>query len=327
MRIASPCTLALTLGAALTLALASPARAGTDVGVVVTGSTWMQPQVVSQLESWLTRHGHVLVQTPLPPEAINALNDCVVSGDQSCARSIVEQRARSSSIIYARVESRSNGSDTPDLTLTTYWLDKGHDAVAERKTCQRCTDQLLHTTADDILKKLVGGGDLGHVVLKSAPPGARISIDGQPTGITPLDWDLPPGKHAIRMDTPGRAAQSRDVDVIGNQSTLVVLTLPPLADTGEQSEGPSRVLPWTLLGVGGAAVVAGAALIVFSPSESPDKHFYYKTWPAGIGVAAGGAAAAAVGAYLLWFRTPSTSSTPVAAVTGDSAYVGWLGRF
>jgi len=62
MRIASPCTLGLTLGVAISLALAAPVRAGSDVGVVVTGATWMQPQVVAQLEAWLTRHGHILVQ-------------------------------------------------------------------------------------------------------------------------------------------------------------------------------------------------------------------------------------------------------------------------
>jgi hypothetical protein len=35
----------------------------------------------------------------------------------------------------------------------------------------------------------------------------------------------------------------------------------------------------------------------------------------------------AVGAYLLWSRSPQSASTPVASFTDDTAYVGWLGRF
>ena len=42
---------------------------------------------------------------------------------------------------------------------------------------------------------------------------------------------------------------------------------------------------------------------------------------------AAGVALGAVGAYLLWFRSPWTVSTPVASFTSDTAYVGWLGRF
>lgn len=50
------------------------------------------------------------------------------------------------------------------------------------------------------------------------------------------------------------------------------------------------------------------------------------TAPAGAAISIGGAVLAGVGAYL-WFRRPAATSSPVAAVTDDGAYVGWLGRF
>jgi hypothetical protein len=319
---------ALTL--ALLVALGSSARAETDVGVIVTGEGSMQPQLAAQIEGWLSQHGHTLVASPLPPEAITALIDCFVIEDQSCARGIVEKRAKSTTVVYARLDTKNNASNgTRDVTLTAYWFDKGHDAVAERKTCQRCTDQSLRTTADDIMKKLVGGGAVGHVKLKSAPPGARITIDGQPIGVTPLDWDLPSGKHTILMDKAGLKPASRDIVVASDRTELLVMTLVPSGhdDAGDGGDLP-RFVPLGTLAAGG--LLLGTGIVLYAIDEDPSlstKMTYSDTARAGVGFAIGGAVVGGIGAYLLWFRSPKTTSTPVAAFTSDTAYIGWLGRF
>jgi hypothetical protein len=233
-------------------------------------------------------------------------------------------------VVYARLDTKNNASNgTRDVTLTAYWFDKGHDAVAERKTCQRCTDQSLRTTADDIMKKLVGGGAVGHVKLKSAPPGARITIDGQAIGVTPLDWDLPSGKHTIVMDKTDRKPASRDIVVASDRTELLVMTLVPSGhdDTGDDGQLP-RFVPIGVLAAGGLLLGTGIVLIAIDedpvPSAPPK---IYDTGTTGAMLAVGGALVGGVGAYLLWFRSPKTASTPVAAFTSDSAYVGWLGRF
>jgi len=310
------------------LALASPARAGSDVGVVVTGETWMQTQVVAQLEGWLIQHGHTLLPSPLPPDAIKALDDCLSAAERSdCVRGVVEQRATASNLLYARLDTRSgngNGS-APDVTLAVYWSTKGHDTASLRKTCTHCTEQSLRAVADELLRKLVGGTELGHVVLKSAPPGARITIDGTAIGITPLDWDLPAGKHAIQMDKAGRTVASRDVTVQPGKSTLVVLTL--AVPEGEPSESETRLVPLGLMVTGGALIVTGAVLFAIDEDPTADKHYYRDTGPLGVGLAIGGVAIGLAGAYLQWFRPSPAASAPIAAFTGDRAYVGWSGRF
>jgi hypothetical protein len=321
MRLASLTT--GTLAVAVVLALTAPVRAEHNVGVVVTGESWMQSQLAAQIASWLSQHGHTPVASDLAPETQAALNDCLVMDDQTCARGVVEKAVRASSVLYARIDAHNNGSDAPDLTLTAYFFDRGHAAIGEKTTCQHCTDQSLRSTADEILQKLVGGGEPGHVTLKSAPPGARITIDGTAIGITPLDWDLPPGKHTIQMDLPGRKSGLRDHVVVSNKTDLIVMTLTP----DDRAEPRSRTIPLAMTIVGGAAVVTGAALIAFSPGPTANQRYYTRTWPPGIAVTAGGAVLAGAGAYLLWFRSPQTASTPVASFTGDTAYVGWLGRF
>jgi hypothetical protein len=285
----------------------------------------MQPQLAAQIEGWLSQHGHTLVPSPLPPEAITALVDCFALESQDCARDVIEKRARSSSIVYAHVETASNG--TRDVTLTAYWFDKGHDPVAERKTCEHCTDQSLRAIADELMKKLVGGAEVGHVKLKSRPAGARITIDGQPIGVTPLDWDLLPGKHTIHMEKTGVQPASRAIVVVSNRTDTLAMDLVP-GDDDHDGQQRSRTIPLTLLGVGGAALIGGAVLIAIDQDPVPSAPPRIRnTAPTGTLLVATGAVAAGVGTYLMWFRSRKAASTPVAAFTSDTAYIGWLGRF
>lgn len=326
----TPLTLGILTGlavSAVSVSSATTAHAGNDIGVIVTGESWIQPQLAAQIESWLTQHGHTLVPAQLAPEDLDALHQCFASHDEACARNILGPHTTATGVIYARADSRARVAGAPDVTLTAYWLDKGHGPIGENRICPRCTDQSLRTTADGILKKLIGGADLGHAKLKSNPPGARITIDGQPIGVTPLDWDLPPGKHTIQMDTPGHQSQSQDIHVESNKSRLVVMTLPPEGGDHDRGTTLPRWVPLAATITGGAALVAGGALIAVDQDPEPDRHFYYDTVPLGVGLAIGGAVVGGLGAYWLLFRSPGTTSSPVASFTSDTAYIGWLGRF
>jgi len=325
--------IALPLGLiALLVALGSSARAdgdaasAGDVGVIVTGEGSMQPQLAAQIEGWLSQHGHKLVPSPLPPEAISLLVDCFLMEDKKCARSIIEQKSTSTNIVYAHFETKNNSSNgARDVTVTAYWFDKSHNATSLTKVCQRCTDQSLRTTADDLMKKLLGGGDVGHVKFKSTPPGARITIDGQAVGVTPLDWDLPPGKHTVQMDKAGLQTQTGELVIVSNKTALFGMKLvAPGSD--DQDDQPSSILPISLLGVGGAALVVGGVLIATNGPD-PNQRYYRSPSPLGTGLAVGGVIAGGIGAYLLWFRAPKADSTPVATFTSDTAYIGWAGRF
>lgn len=316
----------LALSLAVVASLSSSARAGSDVGVIVTGEGSVQPQLTAQIESWLSQHGHTLIASPLPPDAITALVDCFVTEDQRCARGVMEKRARPATMVYARVDARNNPANgTREITLTAYLFERGRDTVAERKTCEHCTDQLLRTTADDLMKKLVGGNP-GHVKLSSTPRGARIAIDGKAIGITPLDWDLVPGKHAIELSKKGFVTETREVVIERDKTEAVAVELrkEELVTPGERS----RMLPVGAVVLGGAMVVTGGVLIAIQQDKIPSNpKDVYRTRTLGIGVGAGGLALAAVGAYFLWFRSDDVRSTPVAAYTGDAGYVGWLQRF
>jgi|GEM_PF-3243610 len=312
----------LAIGLAILGARESAARAD-DVGVIVDGEA-STPQLTAQLAAWLTKHGYTPVISPLPPETVGLFTDAMRTNSGN-AREILEKHATPASMVYVRVEVKARAtSGARDLTLSVYWLVKGHDATSQSKDCERCTDQLVRGALEDLLRKLIGGGAFGHVKLKSSPPGARISIDGQPIGVTPLDWDLTTGKHTIQMDKAGLKPESRELVIASDKLELVVMTLEPRDAAGGESGG-GRVVPALVLGAGVGLLATGVVMIAIDQDPSGKSEFYRDTGPTGVGLAIAGAVVTGVGGYWL-YRTRRTSA-PVAAVSRDMAYVGWLGQF
>jgi hypothetical protein len=69
---------------------------------------------------------------------------------------------------------------------------------------------------------------LGSVLIESAPTGARVFVNSQSAGVTPLVLDaVPVGSRAIRVEADGYAAWSSVVRVVADQRTRVRTTLSP----------------------------------------------------------------------------------------------------
>lgn len=237
------------------------------VGVVVTGEVTVQPQLAAQLERWLHDHGREVVPGPLEPEAINTMIDCFVLEDLGCARGVVDQRAKSKAVVFARAEATQNRDGTRDVAVTGYWFQKQHDAIAERRVCEHCNDDSLHATVDELM----------HALVHDPPP--------------------PLGPQAT--DEPASS----------------------------ESGSPMRWMPYALMGAGGAALLAGGIMIAIDEDIDPAgrQHETIRDTATG-GVVFGLAGAAALGAGVyLWMR--DKRSAPVAALSRDGAYIGWIGRF
>lgn len=92
---------------------------------------------------------------------------------------------------------------------------------------------------------------------------------------------------------------------------------------------PSRTVPYALIGGGAAIAITGIALVAVGDQKpaatGPQQPTYRDYGPPGYVLGAVGLAAVGVGVYL-WLHD-SKSGAPVAAVSGNSATVGWTGRF
>jgi hypothetical protein len=307
----------------LVLASAAVARGGT-VGVVVTGEPAMQPQLVSQLEAWLQARGYQLVPSPLPPDAVNALIDCFVIEDEGCARAVIVQRSKADAVVFARVDIQPGSDLEKTVIVLAYWFEKGAPAVAERRSCQRCTEPTLRSTADEIIEALAKAGQkqgLGALRLTSTPPGASVWIDGKEVGVTPLDHKVGPGTHEITFRHAGDQL-ARTVEVVAGQVTPLDVTL---ASGRGSSRG--RVGAIATMVVGGVLVATGAILIAIDEDPARDKPPQIRdSAPAGIGFGLAGLAITA-GGYV-WFRnTTQRVSAPIAGVSRGGGFIGWVHRF
>jgi hypothetical protein len=127
------------------------------VGVVVAGEATLQPQVNSQIERWLHDRNHTLVPGALEPDAINTLIDCFVLDDLGCARSTVNARAGSTSILYARIDQSTSRDGAREISITAFLFRKDQDAISEQRSCSACNDSKLVEIVDELLGSLVRG--------------------------------------------------------------------------------------------------------------------------------------------------------------------------
>jgi hypothetical protein len=270
---------------------ASTARAE-KVGIVVTGEARLQPQLTSQLERWLHDRGHTVVPGALEPDAINTLVDCFVLEDLGCARGVVSARASSRALVYARVEQTTNSDGTRDVSVTGYWFQKDQDAIAERRTCSSCNDDKQFAMVDELM----------HALAHEPPPPRATDKAATP---------------------PAPAAPTGSGETTGSVAT-----------TSPETPGRSHVLPYSVLGAGAVMFVGGIVLLAIDEDPDPtgvQSPTYTDTATLGTTFLAVGGAAVGIGVALVLLDRASSSradaSRPVAAISHDSAIVGWAGRF
>jgi hypothetical protein len=66
----------------------------------------------------------------------------------------------------------------------------------------------------------------GSLVVDSRPDGASVTIDGRPSGRTPVTLtDVAPGRHTVRIERPGYRAVTTTVDVKAGERARVAARL------------------------------------------------------------------------------------------------------
>jgi hypothetical protein len=97
------------------------------------------------------------------------------------------------------------------------WYDRFLSHVPEKMAAQ---GEEIHKR-EGIIKGLPG-----KVHIASNPPGANVSVDGKPESApTPMDVELAPGSHTIKLTEPGRLPTEKTVDVAFASQSAVTADL------------------------------------------------------------------------------------------------------
>ncbi|MGO9832690.1 MAG: PEGA domain-containing protein [Polyangiaceae bacterium] len=135
----------------------------------------------------------------------------------------------------------------------------------------------------------------GKVHIESTPPGANVTIDEKPQASpAPLDVDLPPGPHTVKLTEQGRLPAQKQIDVGYASAQAVTVTLdsappppvappapptpvavaPPPAPAPPPSEPRSQVPAYI---TGALAIAAAGVGTVFGVLALNDKSSFDKT--------------------------------------------------
>jgi hypothetical protein len=165
-------------------------------------------------------------------------------------------------------------------------------------------------------------------VIRSRPAGARVTIDGEGAGRTPLDRELGGGVHRLELAADGYDGLARTVTAVSGVDETLDLDLVPLP-----TKFPYRLAGWLSLVGGVAAMAAGVWALtadgnqIACASSTEDIHNQcprLRDMRVGGGVLVGvGAVAATLGTTWIYFGQVGTPR----AGEGETAGLTLGGRF
>jgi hypothetical protein len=320
----------------LLLALLVPgiAEANKSVGLLVTGDVLKGP-TQTEAEKWFDDHNQQVNTNALPKDAIKTLLDCFVIDDAKCSRGLVDARATTDSFVSIRIDVVSKKDK--DVRLSVDWFVKGRAPVTARRTCEDCTEAVLRTTIDAMLLDLAktSPGFMGRIKVTSAEAGIGVLVDNETIGVTPLERDITAGTHKARLIKDGRMGPEKDIKVDAGATAEIALEPPPaggIVSDGHVPEQPgpvhhSRAVPYTMIGLGGAAVAAGAIMAFVLPKDPTVDDYQTRDWKTAGYITAGAGAVVAITGVIIILATPNHEGPTVSPTAGGGATIGWIGTF
>jgi hypothetical protein len=185
-----------------------------------------------------------------PEEVEKTASGASSCNDAGCFKKIASQTG-ATHIVRAEVTVKDR-----DYNVRVQLIDgkSGTVMVKSAESCEICgiTDagSLMGSAAATLRTKLdaLASGPATAVVT-TEPAGAEVTIDGELAGVTPLERQVIPGKHVLRVSKEGYIAVEREVTFVeGGQETL------PFTLEKVPSRLPARPWGWASLALGIGAI-------------------------------------------------------------------------
>jgi hypothetical protein len=144
---------------------------------------------------------------------------------------------------------------TYDITLGLVNGKSGVTIGTNRERCEICgveeASEKVGLAASALRARLEALANTpARFIIRSRPAGARIALDGEAIGRTPIDRELQPGVHKLELAAEGYDPLERTVTAVNGVDETLDLDLVVLP-----SKLPLRALGWTAVAVGVAALV------------------------------------------------------------------------
>jgi hypothetical protein len=165
--------------------------------------------------------------------------------------------ARALDVAFLVFASVTEHDKTYDITLELVNGRSGVTIGTNRERCEICgveeASEKVSLAASALRARLEALANTpARFIIRSHPSGARISLDGEALGRTPIDRELAPGVHKLELAAEGYDNLERTVTAINGVDEALDLDLVVLP-----TKLPLRAMGWAGLIVGVAALVGG----------------------------------------------------------------------
>ena len=229
MSLPSPLRKALPVLAALTLSLpvlADSTRAKPGKGHLAVIDLAAPPSMMAlagQVTRTVLESAQAQGQTVVPPDVVRTrLGEKAYSELQACGGQPSCVALRMSSIGVERVVLGSFARDEKNYLVRLWLVDLGKNAVvANVDRAILIASRRLTQDVNEAVPGLLRGEReaLGTLKLTTTVRGAKVTLDGEPGGVTPLTLQLKPGKHELKLEKKNYLSVTRLVDVDPNHVT------------------------------------------------------------------------------------------------------------
>jgi hypothetical protein len=216
------------------------------------------------------------------------------------------------------------------MRLTLYGASGSKTARLE-ETCSLCglveAAELMADLGARMGRKVDLATRAAFVEIRSEPAGAKVYVEGELVGTTPLELPLDAGAHHLRIEMAGRISLRRRIDVVAGEATMLDFQLQRLPPKSARDRKLFTGLGWAGFTLGLVAVTGGAALIrvdekpITSDCSGENVDFQgncrwrYDTLEGGISLVASGALLIGTGVALLVVGRDKFRMMPLARVT------------
>ena len=320
----------------------STAARADGFGLISGGDEAKQPVVETELGPWLKEQGQDDVRVgaqALEPAQIKHVVDCFIIADQACAQQAVAS-GDLAGLMFVMVEVERDAASAGDRIKITGWLygPGGAPIAAQSLFCNDCRNDTLKPKLQELARLLFAAASTGagRLTVVTRPSGATVLVDGEKIGVSPVTRGLREGPHTITLELPGHKTVTRPITIMNDAESPLEVAMVALGGKGGGGGGGGKLLGYGLLGLGSAAVIGGAAMILLDPrcdvgsdaeACAVTEPTYTSTQLPGIVTAGVGAVAVGVGVYLITRGGKRSRPAPVASVSAGGAVFGLAGSF
>ncbi len=309
------------------------------------------------------------VDASFAPKEVKAMMHCLTTDARAFCVEAITKKKKVARVAIFSLETHRTAQGEDELVISGQLLVPGDDTFAsEQRFCVHCTDDTIESNTRELTKKMIDqlGRDRGRTILAvtSEPSNAGVFVDNASVGITEIKTAIAPGPHTVRVELKGYNTEERSVTGVEGKTVVIALQLvkegsqgavkpvkdpaltvqsspirtdaTPVTAPQHATKAPvverASLMPKILIGVGGAAIVGGGAMIALNqdsrsvPANQEQPRYYHPTLYPGLVLAGGGVIAVGVGVYLLLHDKKSVT-TPVATLVQGGAVVGFSRGF